>query len=534
MYFSKLALFLLIFTLIAAPALRVSGISAKKTLSKDEGFSYVCATGHATEYVRATEGRYPFGEWVLAAEWKKFLQLDQRFCFKKIGLDLASTDIHPPLYFWLLHVWSLVFGINLWTGPSLNLVLSLLAILALYVLARDLLRNSIEAAVVACAWAFSPAVFQISFEARQYDLLALLTILFVWRLVRYSDLKINPRPGDFFLVTALTAAGALTYYYFALIVAGGGIFAIFRLGRANRKRLLQIFGALICGYAIFFLLHPHFYRSFMNESLMRGDFSSENLITRVENIFASFRFFFMNPLAIKPLGYILFAALTIWLIIALRRQGLKLFHDIRRADFSGLQILFFFFWIAGIQIVLYLTYVSPSHAMNPKYLSMAWPFFAFMPILILRLFRSHLAPLAILFCIAIAISGIHGLRGFNDFTANQPDPTATLAKARAIVVDNVSMGYLPRVLCKAADEQMVFAMHPADILSRKELWLNRLDSTTIMIRFDDPNSRRDGLYDGAQKLRAILDETVESEWMAGNAWGLGDVIKIRRKMANSL
>src|SRR5574342_1093609 len=118
---SKLALAILTLTVLAAAVLRLSGISVKKTFSKDEGFSYVCATGHATEYIHATEGHAPFGEWVPAAAWKKFLQIDQRFCFKKIGLDLANTDIHPPLYFWLLHVWALPLGINLWTGPSLNI-----------------------------------------------------------------------------------------------------------------------------------------------------------------------------------------------------------------------------------------------------------------------------------------------------------------------------------------------------------------------------------------------------------------------------
>jgi len=525
-----LANLILVFTLLAAAALRISGIAAKKTFSKDEGFSYVCATGHAAEYVHAADGHYPFGEWAPAAEWKKFLQIDQRFCFKKIGRDLADTDIHPPLYFWLLHIWSLIFGIHLWTGPSLNVVINLLAILALYFLAREVLKNPLEAAMVACAWALSPAVFQISFEARQYDLLALLTILLVWRVFKYSDLTTSSRTIDFFLVTALAAAGALTYYYFALVVAGCGLLVIAKLASKDNKRLLRVIGAMIAGYIIFFLLHPYFYRSFTNESLMRGSFSHENLMTRVGNIIESFRFFLVNPLAFKPFGYILFAAFVVWIVYAFHKQGLNFFHDLRVRDFSGCQILFFFFWIIGIQIVLYLTYVSPAHAMNPKYLSMAWPFFAFLPIFSLRLFKSNLVPCVIFLCCGIALSSFHGLRGFNDFENKKSDPGAALAAARAIVVDNISMGYLPRVLWKIENEQAVFAMHPADIIKRNQAWLNRLDSTAVVIHFDDPNSRRDGLQDGKEKLREIIAGVFESEWIAGGAWSLGDVIKIRKKL----
>lgn len=527
---SKLAFAILTLTLLAAPALRFSGISVKKTFSKDEGFSYVCATGHATEYIHATEGHPPFGEWMPAAAWKKFLQIDQRFCFKKIGLDLANTDIHPPLYFWLLHVWALPIGINLWTGPSLNMVLNLLAILALYFLAREVLGQPVEAAVVACAWALSPAVLQVSFEARQYDLLALLTILFVWRIFKCSETKSQVRPLDFFLLVAFTAAGALTYYYFALAAAGGGVFAITRLVRVNRKRLFQIVGALLAGYAIFFLLHPYFYRSFLNESLMRGEFSHENLQTRVAAIGDSFHFFWLNPLSFKPYSYILLAACGLWLLLAFRRQGLQFFQGRRRPDFSGFQILFFLFWIGGVQIVLFLTYVSPSHAMNPKYLSMVWPFFAFLPVLLLRLFKTQLVPLAIWLCMAMTLSGLHGLRGFNAYTTQKPDPAAALAAARAVVVDNVSMGYLPRVLLKLSDEQIVFAMHPQDLLDHHELWLDRLDSNTVMIRIADPNSPAAGLQNGAEKLHAILDTKFATEWITGGAWGLGDVIKIRKNL----
>ena len=42
-----------------------------------------------------------------------------------IGDDLARYDNHPPLYFWLLHVWIALFGLNLHSGVLLNIGIAL-------------------------------------------------------------------------------------------------------------------------------------------------------------------------------------------------------------------------------------------------------------------------------------------------------------------------------------------------------------------------------------------------------------------------
>lgn len=54
----------------------------------------------------------PIGAWVPASEWKKFLHIEQPFCFDEIAHALTRFDIHPPLYFWLLHLWALVVGMH--------------------------------------------------------------------------------------------------------------------------------------------------------------------------------------------------------------------------------------------------------------------------------------------------------------------------------------------------------------------------------------------------------------------------------------
>jgi len=134
---TKLSFFILLIGIVAGIGLRINAISRKSTLSHDESISYLSATGHQGEYSFITSKKIkPYGQWSSASEWKRFILPEKRFCFNKIGSDLARYDIHPPLYFWMLHLWSLLFGVHLWTGPSLNLLFVLVTTFFLFSLAK--------------------------------------------------------------------------------------------------------------------------------------------------------------------------------------------------------------------------------------------------------------------------------------------------------------------------------------------------------------------------------------------------------------
>ncbi len=117
--------------------LRLELIANKKTMQHDEAISYLAAAGHQRDYALTVgAGRPPAGEWVSAREWQRFMEPDRSFIFGQIAHDLADYDIHPPLYFWLLHGWILIFGTTEWAGPLLNLLIDMGTALALYRLAR--------------------------------------------------------------------------------------------------------------------------------------------------------------------------------------------------------------------------------------------------------------------------------------------------------------------------------------------------------------------------------------------------------------
>ena len=157
----------------------------------------------------------------------------------QIGRDTAH-DIHPPLYYWLLHAWTYVFGTGEIALRALSAVLGVCLVLATAELGRRLYG---EAAGLAAAFIAALAPFQVYYsqEARMYILLALLATLSFLQLVSFirheeDDLRRATGKRDVWLgwfsrsgllLLVLWVAGLYTHYAFPLVIAlGTGLYLI--------------------------------------------------------------------------------------------------------------------------------------------------------------------------------------------------------------------------------------------------------------------------------------------------------------------
>jgi len=155
-------------------------------------------------------------------------------------LDLTARDIHPPLYYALLHGWALLFG----PGPVSVRVLSALvaaaAIPAIAWLAQLLFPQ--QRAVLwlsAILLAVNPMHLYYSQEVRMYGLALTLSVLATctfWRLVQRIEEAPGSRPQPTMawhvLWYVLSAVLALhTLYYTALLLAAHAIWAAIILRR---------------------------------------------------------------------------------------------------------------------------------------------------------------------------------------------------------------------------------------------------------------------------------------------------------------
>jgi mannosyltransferase len=100
----------------------------------------------------------------------------------------ASRDIHPPLYYWMITVWTRFMGDSEVGLRSLSLFASLITVTVTYALGKRLF--GFVPAVLAMIF-ISLNTFSIYYaqEARMYALLALLGALAMWLFVRFFDLN---------------------------------------------------------------------------------------------------------------------------------------------------------------------------------------------------------------------------------------------------------------------------------------------------------------------------------------------------------
>lgn len=154
------ALYIIALALVCGAALRIGIVSGRETLSFDGTFSYLEAAGHERDYdevISPGNEQPPYGEWVSAERWQQFLVAEGPFKPREMARDLATLNIHLPLYFWVLHFPTRLFGVHPWTGPALNTLIDIVTILVIFGAARTVIDDPRWAALASLVWAVSPA-----------------------------------------------------------------------------------------------------------------------------------------------------------------------------------------------------------------------------------------------------------------------------------------------------------------------------------------------------------------------------------------
>ncbi len=193
---------------------------------------------------------------VLAA-FLRFYRLDAQSLWADEGnsvslsgrsLDLitagAAHDIHPPLYYYLLHFWMRVFGSSEFAVRALSALLGTALVYLTYLLGRHL-SNYWLGLVAAFLSAISPFQVYYSQEARMYILLAALSALSVYSFLRFLEAEgsstRNPKPktqnpylwaGLYILATTLSL---YTHYSFPIVILMENLFYVIWLAISRRQ-----------------------------------------------------------------------------------------------------------------------------------------------------------------------------------------------------------------------------------------------------------------------------------------------------------
>jgi hypothetical protein len=151
-----------------------------------------------------------------------------------------KADVHPPLYFLILHSWMRQFGTGERAVRSLSGLFYILSVFAVFGIGRELYGTK-TGLLCAAIYLSSPLAILAAQFARMYSLLSLLSILSTWLYLQFS---IKPRDSRllFALYIVVNVLGAFTHIgFFFLLFAQ----IVFHLLFNRRKRLKKFAGAML-------------------------------------------------------------------------------------------------------------------------------------------------------------------------------------------------------------------------------------------------------------------------------------------------
>lgn len=164
--------------------------------------------------------------------------------------DALRRDGHPPLYYWLLHVWMSVFGHGDMAVRSLSGVLSVATLPLIWAIGHRLGGRKAAASALVVS-ALSPYAVRYGTEARMYALVMFLVAAAYLLCQRVLE---RPRLREVVLLGLVTGALLWTHYWaLYLLVATGLVLAVrwWRAPSSSRRAIATVMAGLVVGAVVF-------------------------------------------------------------------------------------------------------------------------------------------------------------------------------------------------------------------------------------------------------------------------------------------
>jgi uncharacterized membrane protein len=194
----------------------------------------------------------------------------------------AAFDVHPPLYFMLLHGWIELFGDGIFALRGLSALAGIAAV-GVGIWLVDRLATRRAAIITGLLLALLPTAVRYSQEVRMYALLGLLLLAATLALVYWIR---RPQRHRYLVVYALLMSAALYTHYFAVLAAlcHWTYLGLIRVQRGYRLRHVQRPGWWLANLAIAALYLPWLPKLFnlmqhMEQLKVGGDVGWEDPVT---------------------------------------------------------------------------------------------------------------------------------------------------------------------------------------------------------------------------------------------------------------
>lgn len=474
---SKSDRWLVMILIVVGTAVYLPKLTSTVLIEHDDVISVIGATCNQGRFERWI----PTGQWVDASMWQQYWQWFGGGCFDQISVDLAHYDIHPPLYFWLLHSWFGVFGVSLTAGLMLNLVFVAVSVAAVYATCRALAVSSIVSFMASLAWMLSLPTRTAVSLVRQYTLLAMLTALLLLLVVLWLQKR---HRGYIIGIGVVLAAGLLTHYQFGVPAAVVLLFAIaIVIRRGEHPAVAQLIGAGVAAFLVAGLLHPGVLASVSRADAQTQPFTVAGFGQRVASVVSTVSQIF-NPLDWShPLPYGLFdmhqplyAALNMLNVLVglgavciVVRLVVRAFRKRPRPAPTMVTVEYLPAFAAVTSwcliVAMYVACISPVHAIGLQYLLFLTPFLF---VAVAQLAQAHKDVLPHSISVSIVpVLLVGALIGTSVFVWHRAEraPILALGDADTVIIDSTRIGVLPAVLWHANPDTKVYALPQEDLVA---------------------------------------------------------------------
>ena len=195
-----------------------------------------------------------------------------------------TQDVHPPLYYFLLHTASaLSFGnFTKWTGIILNILIFIGISFALYVIGKKVFKSTIWAIVLVAIYGVSTGAIFSTIFIRMYELLILFVLIYLNKIIDILKMNVienkNISKKDIIQLVTIFVLGMLTHYHFIIIsvLISLVLFIIMLFKKVKISRICTYVGINILGLLIYSAIYPSFYIHMFGTH--RGTESAGNLL----------------------------------------------------------------------------------------------------------------------------------------------------------------------------------------------------------------------------------------------------------------
>lgn len=154
-----------------------------------------------------------------------------QFNFLQIA-QYTGVDVHPPLYYWLLKVWEMVFGTTDIALRSMSIFFGATAITTAYVLSRRLFGRLVGG-VSLLFLVLSPMLIRYGDEARMYTLATTIVLLATYVLIKATETN---KRRYWVIYGILVGLGMWTHYFTALAWLAHVVWRVMMVRRGSIKK----------------------------------------------------------------------------------------------------------------------------------------------------------------------------------------------------------------------------------------------------------------------------------------------------------